>query len=255
MLASIVQMFGMTDPSQTLHQLERYVEDGRMEMSEVMASQFTEMFLAQKNRSADQQTMLVKGLRILTDVLLARGKAPRAAASIKMLHKERKKLVAMFQSGAPHLLEKMTPASEDFRRAGNIYATLNKRRAARKSYSKCEKLAPGHVANALDACTLLGLEKSTVTRLISTAQSAGPVISANGVFELQPENRPAVNLNGVIEILQKAAKEGILASQCSELAESYQHDIGRIQRGEAAANARLQSALDSLETKHDYYQY
>lgn len=248
-------MFGMTDPSQTLHQLERYVEDGRMEMSEVMASQFTEMFLAQKKRSADQQTMLVKGLRILTDVLLARGKASRAAASVKLLHKERKKLVGMFQAGAPHMLEKMTPASEDFRRAGNIYATLNKRRAARKSYAKCEKLAPGHVANALDACTLMSLEKSTVSRLILTAQSAGPVISVSGVFELQPEDRPAVNLTGVIETLQQAAKEGILTSKCNELAASYQHEMGRIQRGEAVANARLQSALDSLETKHDYYQY
>ena len=33
-------MFGMNDPAQTLLQLERYVEEGRMEMSEVMATQF-----------------------------------------------------------------------------------------------------------------------------------------------------------------------------------------------------------------------
>jgi len=38
-------MFGMNDPAQTLLQLERYIEDGRMEMSEVMETQFTEMFL------------------------------------------------------------------------------------------------------------------------------------------------------------------------------------------------------------------
>ena len=69
-----VAMFGMNDPAQTLLQLERYIEDGRMEMSEVMATQFTEMFLSQKKRTADSQIMLVKGLRILCDVFLARGK-------------------------------------------------------------------------------------------------------------------------------------------------------------------------------------
>ena len=52
-----VAMFGMNDPAQTLLQLERYVEEGRMEMSEVMATQFTEMYLAQKKRTADAQIM------------------------------------------------------------------------------------------------------------------------------------------------------------------------------------------------------
>ena len=86
-------MFGMDDPAQTLIQLERYILDGRMEMSEVMATQFTEMFLMRKNRSADDQIMLVKGLRILCDVLVARDKGARAVASVGILLKERKKLV------------------------------------------------------------------------------------------------------------------------------------------------------------------
>ena len=64
-------MFGMNDPAQTLLQLERYVDEGRMEMSEVMAIQFTEMFLADKKRDVDAQIMLVKGLRILCDVFLS----------------------------------------------------------------------------------------------------------------------------------------------------------------------------------------
>ena len=71
-------MFGMNDPAQTLLQLERYILDGRMEMSEVMAMQFTEMFLARKKRSTEDQIMLVKGLRILCDVLVTRGKGARA---------------------------------------------------------------------------------------------------------------------------------------------------------------------------------
>ena len=43
-----VPMFGMNDPAQTLMQLENYIRDGRLEMSEVMATQFTNMFLQDK---------------------------------------------------------------------------------------------------------------------------------------------------------------------------------------------------------------
>ena len=55
-------MFGMSNPAQTLMQIERYIADGRMEMSEVMASEFTSMLLADKKRAVDSQVMLVKGL-------------------------------------------------------------------------------------------------------------------------------------------------------------------------------------------------
>ena len=46
-----ISMFGMNDPTQTLMQLESYIRDGRLEMSEVMATQFTDMFLQNKKRS------------------------------------------------------------------------------------------------------------------------------------------------------------------------------------------------------------
>ena len=67
-------MFGMNDPAQTLMQLENYIKDGRMEMSEVMATQFTEMLLNIKKRSNEDQLMLVRGLQIMCDVLLIRNK-------------------------------------------------------------------------------------------------------------------------------------------------------------------------------------
>ena len=67
-------MFGMSDPTQTLLQLENYVKDGRLEMSEVMATQFTDMFLSNKKRTQSEQILLIRGLQILCDVLLIRGK-------------------------------------------------------------------------------------------------------------------------------------------------------------------------------------
>ena len=43
-----ITMFGMNDPAQTLMQLEGYIRDGRLEMSEVMATQFTDIVSEQQ---------------------------------------------------------------------------------------------------------------------------------------------------------------------------------------------------------------
>lgn len=254
--ALIVAMFGMNDPTQTLLQLERYVEDGRMEMSEVMAIQFTEMLLSQKKRPADAQILLVKGLRILCDVFLLRGKFKRAIASVKILHRERNRLIRTLKTGAPQLLEKMTPVAEDYRRAGKIYAQAGKKGAAMKAFSTCEKKAPGHVASAMEACQLLGLEKKLVARLVATVQAAGPVILYNERFEFQPPGRPPADAREVQTLMQSAVDSGVGSSDtCRHQISRISEEIGAIERGEAAANARLQAAMDLLKPQHDYYKY
>jgi hypothetical protein len=249
-------MFGMNDPAQTLLQLERYIHDGRMEMSEVMAMQFTEMFLARKKRSTEDQIMLVKGLRILCDVLVSRGKGARAVASVNILLKERAKLVKTLRNGAPQLLEQMTPEAEDQHRAGNVLASGGKQRAARKAYAKAEKLAPGNLAAALDACRYIGYEAKLIDRLATTCEAAGPVIYTGGVFMLEPIGNKSVDASQVAEALLGAVPHGIgNSSLCAAQAQRIEDEKTAILQGEAAANARLQSALDSLTPKHDYYEY
>ena len=54
-------MFGMSDPNQTLSQMIRYFEEERHEMVEVMASEFTSMLLANKQRDGAMQTFSSKG--------------------------------------------------------------------------------------------------------------------------------------------------------------------------------------------------
>ena len=83
-------MFGMQDPSQTLHQIERYMAEGRLELSEVMATQFCDMMLARKKREPQDQIFLLKGLRLMCDVYLMRDKADQSLTSIKRMHSERK---------------------------------------------------------------------------------------------------------------------------------------------------------------------
>ena len=85
-------MFGMSDPNQTLSQMLRYFEEGRYEMVEVMATEFTSMLLANKQRDGALQTLLVKGTRVLAEVLSNRNKHKLAIHATSVLLRERKKL-------------------------------------------------------------------------------------------------------------------------------------------------------------------
>lgn len=249
-------MFGMNDPAQTLLQLERYVADGRMEMSEVMAIEFTDMFLTQKKRDADSQIMLVKGLRILCDIFLARNKAKRGISTVKILHRERKKLVRMLSKGAPQLLEKMTPAAEDFRRAGKLFAHAGKSSAAMKAFTQCEKKSPGHVAAALEACQVIPDQKKLIQRLVDIVANSGHVIMYEGVFYLQPDASPMAKTEEIMAVLHTAIEKQIgPADACQKQIERISGERLAIERGDAAANARLQAAMDLLKPQHDYYEY
>lgn len=250
-----VPMFGMQDPSQTLLQIERYMAEGRLELSEVMSTQFCELMLSNKKRDPQQQIFLLKGLRLMCDVYLMRGKAEQSMKAIKRMHSERKALVKVLQKHAPDLLATMQPEHEDHLRTGRLYAAAGKTKAATKAFARCEKLSPGHLAAALAALECAPT-KPHLERFFSAINAAGDVIQANGVFELQPHGSSAVALDRVLVML--AACQQTLpahAGRCQEQQERLQQQQAAILAGEQAANARLQSALDSLQPKHDYYQY
>jgi hypothetical protein len=46
-----------------------------------------------------------------------------------------------------------------------------------------------------------------------------------------------------------------LDERASQHVQRLKTQISAIENGEMAANAKLQSALDSLKPKHDYYEY
>ena len=248
-------MFGMSDPTQTLVQIERYIQDGRLEMSEVMCTQFTEMLMADKKRDANKQMLLVKGLRMFVDVLLIRNKPAKAVSAVSSLIRERKKLTSLLSKHAPELLSKMTPPSEDFRRAGVVYAKNNKAGKAKKFFAKCEKLAPNHLAAANEAVALLEYDKTLTSRLLKSCKAAGPVIRRDGIFVLEPEGLPSCNVDELLKTLESVQAKGSHISECAGQAARIRAEMEAIERGEAAENARLQNALDTLKPKHDYYEY
>jgi peptidoglycan hydrolase CwlO-like protein len=248
-------MFGMQDPSQTLLQIERYMAEGRLELSEVMATQFCDLMLSNKKRDPQQQIFLLKGLRLMCDVYLLRNKADQSMKAIKRMHGERKALVKVLEKHAPQMLATMQPEHEDHLRAGRLLAAAGKTKAAAKAFARCEKLAPGHLA-AAQAAVEAQPTKAHVQRLLAAIELAGNVISTNGRFVLQPTASPEVELERVVATLNTAASTvSGLASSCEQAAQKLQSQQTAIMAGEQAANARLQSALDSLQPKHDYYQY
>jgi hypothetical protein len=248
-------MFGMQDPSQTLLQIERYMDEGRLELSEVMATQFCDLMLSNKKRDPQQQIFLLKGLRLMCDVYLLRNKADQSMKAIKRMHGERKALVKVLEKHAPQMLATMQPEHEDHLRAGRLLAAAGKAKAAAKAFARCEKLAPGHLA-AAQAAVEAQPTKAHVQRLLAAIDAAGNVISTNGRFVLQPTASPEVELERVVATLSTAASTvSGLASSCEQAAQQLQAQQAAIMAGEQAANARLQSALDSLQPKHDYYQY
>lgn len=231
------------------------MEEGRLELSEVMATQFCELMLSNKKRDPQQQIFLLKGLRLMCDVYLLRGKANQSMTAIKRMHNERKALVKTLQKHAPEMLASMQPEHEDHLRAGRLYAAAGKKRAAAKAFSACEKLAPGHLAAAL-AAVEAAPTKAHINRLLAAIEGAGDVVQANGVFQLQPLRSPAVDLYNVLTALYHGGQA--LPSHAAACASEQQRLEGQqaaIIAGEQAANARLQSALDNLQPKHDYYQY
>ena len=130
-------------------------------------------------------------------------------------------------------------AAADYHLAGFIHSNAGKKGAAKKAFSKCEKLQPGHLAAALDMAEQCGHAK-TLAKLYPLA---GPVVSKNGAYILEIEGRPAADARRVGAVLG------------GEIQTDIERQISAIMSGEQAANARLQAVVDSLVPTHDYHTY
>jgi hypothetical protein len=162
----------------------------------------------------------------------------------------------MLTKGAPQLLAKMTSEAEDYRRAAKLYAHAGKKGAAMKAFAQCEKKSPGHVAAALEACQMIPGQKKLVQRLVSVVAGSGPVIMYEGIFYLQPIHSPMAQTDEIIAAFHSAMEKQIgPTGACKEQIERINGERQAIERGEAAANARLQAAMDLLKPQHDYYEY
>ena len=245
-------MFGMGDAGQVLVQLERYLADGREEITEVMARDLVGQLRANRGREVTDQVHLVKALRLLSDVLLLRGKAKEGAAEVRRLHRERRALERTVRRADPSLLERLTPAAEDHLRSLRAAASLGRAGAARKALKRLVKTRPGHLLAHVEAVERLGEAGGFGRRLADAVNAAGPVVQAEHGLSLVPNTAPesAVLLERVEAVLSTCNDARARAAL-----ERITIEGDALRNREAQAQAKLQAAIASLEPTHDYYEY
>lgn len=245
-------MFGMGDAGQVLVQLERYLADGREEITEVMARDLVGQLRAKRGREVTDQVHLVKALRLLSDVLILRGKAKEGAAEVRRLHRERRALERTVRRADPALLERLTPAAEDHLRSLRAAASLGRAGAARKALKRLVKTRPGHLLAHVEAVERLGEAGGFGRRLADAVDAAGPVVQAEHGLSLVPNTAPESAV--LLERVEAAL------STCNDARARAAHERIKIEGDglrsrEAQAQAKLQAAIASLEPTHDYYEY
>jgi hypothetical protein len=242
-------MFGMGDAGQVILQLERYLADGREEITEVMARDLIEQLRAKRRPEVTDHVHLVKARRLLVDVLLVRGKAAESIKELKHLHRARKRLEATVRRGDPSLLERLTPASEDHLRAMRASASLGRASAARSALGKAETLRPGQLRGAVEAVELLGDVSGLGKVLNHIAAASGQVVQGEPGTKVVP---PTAEDQSVDAVRLIAALD-----QCGggTLRENLAMQHQRLVEAEAVSAARLKAAIESLQPVVDYHEY
>ncbi len=261
-------MFGMDDPGQVLPQIKRYVEDGRLEISEVMAVELVAKLQAEKKRELEVQNWLVEAARIAAEVLEQRGKFAQALAAAITLEKERRTLRSMLSALQPEAVAALDlQAAEDYVIASRIAAQCGKLSKAVKFAKKAEKTVSGHLASAI-ACVqahalakkhLRGAAKPALSLAVRLRQ-VGPVIRNSGVFSLSPQGQPPTDLTWLLDNLDHWLDPtlGLAEKAAGELRQitiELRSQMSAIESGEQAANAQLQAAVDKLNPTTDYHSY
>ena len=142
---------------------------------------------------------------------------------------------------------------QDLHRCAKCFALAGKKRKAKSFFVKAFKRSGGCLASTLDGVLMIENDNKMSDLFLRALNNSGPVIKTGQEFLLQPDNLPSVEVTKILHALElNGLQNNELAQQQKSRINSQ---INAIQSGEMAANAKLQSALDSLKPKHDYYEY
>ena len=261
-------MFGMSNPEQVISQFERYAQEGRLEIAEVMSTELVERLLNEKQKDIQKQKFLVRALRGNSSILLQREKYKLCKNACLVLKKQRKvlnrmakktKKVDMYDSNIS------TVANDEIILACAEIGLKHLYRAI-KALNKGYKLRPLNV----EICVLmlearysvkgnLNRSKTSCKKLINSLNSCGPVILENGIFIFKPENYVATNVIHLLSRIEKICNVKTLDShykkKIEECVNQINSQIKAINEGTQAANIKLAKAIDSLNVETDYYSY
>ena len=259
----------MGDPATVIDQYRRYVQDGRLEISEVMASELSDLLLSKKGRSLTEQGHLVTALRDLAKIQEMRTKWKESRAAASMLVKSRKRYVKLLKSNGMQSEAKVSAKAEasDEVQRGRVRAHEGALRAALSHWKRARKVQPSLIeaywrpleAHESIKSSLKGAGKVGLA-LAKILTSVGPVNRVGDSFQLQPENTEAQPLETLLSDISRWLKpELALPAKASVALDASKRELNRqiasIEAGEQAANAKLQAAIDTLQPSIDYHEY
>ena len=259
----------MGDPATVIDQYRRYVQDGRMEISEVMASELSDLLLAKKGKTLTEQGHLVTALRDLAKIQEMREKWSESKAAGAMLVKARKKYAKLLRSNGMQNEAKdvLSEEGDDEVQRGRVRAREGSIRSALSHWKRARKIQPQLIeaywrpleAHEQIKSTLKGANKAGLA-LAKVLMSVGPVNKVGDSFQLQPSGSQAQPLDSLLNDLARWLMPELgLPAKASIALDSAKRELERqiasIEAGEQAANAKLQAAIDTLEPVVDYHEY
>ncbi len=259
----------MGDPSTVIEQYRRYVQDGRLEISEVMASELSDLLLAKKGKSLTEHGHLVTALRDLASIQEIRGKWSESRAAGAMLVKSRKQYVKLLRSNG--LREEagevaLCEAADEVQR-GRVRAREGKLRAALSHWKRARKIQPNLIEAYWRPLSAFEVIKSSLKgagryglSLANKLNSVGPVNRVGDSFQLQPEGTQPQPLDSLLLDLSRWLEPELNLSAKASIAldttkRELERQIASIEAGIQAANAKLQAAIDTLQPTVDYHEY
>ena len=262
-------MFGMDDPNKVVEQIRRYVGDGRLEIAEVMAEELCAMLLADKKRELGRQRLLVDALRDHASILEIRGKWKESVRAGKQRDSERRRLVQSLSRSGDKDDAALIRAGQvsDSIQSGRAYTGLGKLGAALSSFKAARKSPGNHLEASLRPLEAHEKLKGSLKRAGKVAKQlnaaldlAGPVNRRDGEFVLISDDDAPNPLERLLEDLERWCDPalGLPAAQAMSLkkkGDELRRQMESIETGEQAADARLQSAIDSLQPAVDYHEY
>ena len=259
----------MGDPATVIDQYRRYVQDGRMEISEVMASELSDLLLAKKGKTLAEQGHLVTALRDLAKIQEMREKWAESKAAGTMLGKARKKYAKLLRSNGMQSEAKAAYRTEgdDEVQRGRVRAREGALRSALSHWKRARKVQPQLIeaywrpleAHEQIKSTLKGANKVGLA-LAKILTTVGPVNKVGESFQLQPNDSEAQPLDSLLNDIARWLKPELgLPAKASVALDSVKRELERqivsIEAGEQAANAKLQAAIDTLQPTVDYHEY
>lgn len=261
-------MFGMSNPEQVVSQFERYAQEDRLEIAEVMSAELIEKLINEKINDIEKQKLLIKAIRSNASILLRRGKFKQCKNSSLLLKKQIKKINNMARKSKLQEFRDSEPSdiANDHIILGSAEIGLRNYFRAKKSLNEANKLRPCDV----EICVLmleaaislkgkLGHSKSSYKKLIKSFNSCGPVILENNEFILRPEGYIARNVNQLVSRINEICNHHSINKnykiEIKRFIENIENQINEIKEGLRAANLELARAIETLDIKTDYYSY